>query len=301
MPAKKLKKPARPPESWPLKFHDEGRKEQFAYAMRRWLRQPGIMTALLALPAVALVWAAASLVSLEAIERNLRERWEAAAVWAEEKTPVQVELASVEGLSRTGLEDVASTLGLPREMSPLAIDVDAWRQALGDLPWVAEASVRYTPLKRVSVRIVEHQPAAVWRREDGIWLVNEGGGRIISADGAPPESLPQMVGDGADAAVGELAMLRASHEELARPGALYRRIGGRRWNVELEDGPVVMLPERGLELAASRLRQLLDRWHLTDREIVAVDLRSVDRIALRLAGGELERLVGEQPQPGVEL
>ncbi len=301
MPAKKLKKPTRHPESWSLKFHDEDHAEQLVYVMRRWLRQPGIMTALLTLSAVAFVSAAASLVSLEAIEGNLRGRWTAAVAWAEEKTPVRVELASVEGLSRTQLDLVTEALGLPREMSPLAIDVDAWRSALEKLPWVAEASVRYIPMKHVSVRVVEHEPIAVWRREDGIWLVNERGGHIISASGAPPESLPLMAGEGADTAVGELAMLRTSHEELARPGTLYRRIGRRRWNIELEDGPVVMLPERGLELAASRLRQLLDRWHLTDREIVAVDLRSVDRIALRLAGGELERLVGEQPQPGVEL
>lgn len=301
MPAKNLKRNVRQPESWSLSFHDEDRTGHIVYALRRWLRQPEILTALLALPAVALVWAATSLVSLEAIERNLRERWVEATVWAEGKTPVRIELASVEGLSRTGREEVASVLGLPREISPLAIDVGAWRSALEDLPWVVEASVRYMPMSQVSVRIVEHEPVAVWRRGDGIWLVNEGGGRIISANGALPESLPLMVGEGADEAVGDLAMLQASHKELARPGALYRRIGQRRWNVELEDGPVVMLPERGIELAASRLRELLDRWRLTDREVAVVDLRSVDRIALRLVGGELERLVDEQPQPGVEL
>lgn len=307
MPSLKKNRSKSPTGRLPLSLHGENRSGQTLYALRRTLRQPGIVTALLVLPIAVAVCMTPLLVSLETVEENLHKRWSEAVAWAEDNTPVRVELVSVEGLVRTAPAEVEAALDLPREMSPFSINIGDWRDSLERLPWVAEAAVRYVPMGSVSVRVTEHEPVAVWLRDDGHWLVNETGGHIITAEGAHLDSLPQMTGEGADAAVGELIMLRASHPELDELGAVYRRIGRRRWNVELANGQLAMLPERNIELAAARLRDLLGQWVLDERKVTVIDLRNPERIAVRLVGDELERLLdGESrlfqgTKPGVEL
>ena len=59
------------------------------------------------------------------------------------------------------------------------------------------------------------------------------------------------------------------------------RVGERRWNLQLNNGADVMLPE-GHEVAAlDRLVQLQQDHALLDRPLVAVDMRLPDRLVLR--------------------
>ena len=59
------------------------------------------------------------------------------------------------------------------------------------------------------------------------------------------------------------------------------RVGERRWNLRLNNGADVMLPE-GHEVAAlDRLMQLQQQHALLDRPLAAIDLRLPDRLVLR--------------------
>ena len=59
------------------------------------------------------------------------------------------------------------------------------------------------------------------------------------------------------------------------------RVGERRWNLRLNSGTDVMLPE-GHEVAAlDRLMQLQQQHELLDRPLAAIDMRLGDRLVLR--------------------
>jgi cell division protein FtsQ len=60
-------------------------------------------------------------------------------------------------------------------------------------------------------------------------------------------------------------------------------VAGRRWSLYLKDGIEVLLPEDGAEHALATLSGLAHTKKLLSRDIVAVDLRLSDRVAVRLS------------------
>jgi cell division protein FtsQ len=59
------------------------------------------------------------------------------------------------------------------------------------------------------------------------------------------------------------------------------RIGERRWNLRLNNGADVLLPEGHEIQALDRLMQLQQQHALFDRPLAAIDLRLADRLVLR--------------------
>ena len=60
-------------------------------------------------------------------------------------------------------------------------------------------------------------------------------------------------------------------------------VAERRWNLRLESGVDVRLPETDVEQALDRLAALDREKKLLSRDIVAVDLRLPDRVTVRLS------------------
>ncbi len=58
--------------------------------------------------------------------------------------------------------------------------------------------------------------------------------------------------------------------------------GTRRWNLKLDNGLDVKLPEDGLPEALRRLTALIKEQHLLDKDILSLDMRQPDRLVLRL-------------------
>jgi cell division protein FtsQ len=60
------------------------------------------------------------------------------------------------------------------------------------------------------------------------------------------------------------------------------RIGGRRWNLRLDNGIDVELPEDGTATAWAKLAQLERTSRLLARDVQVIDLRLPDRLVLRV-------------------
>ncbi len=91
-----------------------------------------------------------------------------------------------------------------------------------------------------------------------------------------------LVGDDAPRLGGSLIAMLASEPNLAPHVAAAVRIAGRRWNLRLDSGIDVALPEQDPEAAWHRLAALDRSEQLLERNILAVDLRLSDRLVLRL-------------------
>jgi cell division protein FtsQ len=105
--------------------------------------------------------------------------------------------------------------------------------------------------------------------------------------------LPLIAGDGAEDHVPEaLALLAETRPVAERVRALVRR-GERRWDLVLDRGQVVKLPETDPVLALRRVMALDASEGVFARDLEVVDLRDPARPMLRLTGhaiSELERL-----------
>ncbi len=163
-------------------------------------------------------------------------------------------------------------------------------------------------LKRVSapdVRVVDVTEMKQHLREDGdhedgligsfldtaIELLDAQGEVIAVNDLAPFKNLMTVSGKGATEKLPELAA-----NLMAEPSVYTRvvkavRVGGRRWDLTLDNKITVKLPEEDLGLSFRRLAQAQEDSALLDKDITAIDLREVDRMAVRAKSGRAQDYV----------
>lgn len=189
----------------------------------------------------------------------------------------------IEGGSDRLREQIARRIEFQGPVSSLRLDLRALRETVETTPGVATAVVSVEPEGLLAVRVTQRAPAALWRWEGQLNLVDADGVPIgpVAARADRPE-LPLIVGPGADRAAREALALWARAEPLHHRLRALVRVGERRWTVSLLSGQEVLLPAEGAEAALARL---ID-WHLSegllDREITLVDLRDPERPIVRL-------------------
>ncbi len=192
---------------------------------------------------------------------------------------------------------VLQSLDLDTSISLHGLDIDRARGQLLNLPWVADADIRKIYPNTLKISLKERKPYALWQQEDGSLLMIEESGNVIGAlTEAKFRRLPLVLGQGANLAAKDLDSLLTSWPELSNRVRAYKRIDGRRWDIYLDNGMIVKLPETGTDAAVARLKSLEETRQILEREIAAIDLRLDDRIAIQLTPDALERRDAEVEQ-----
>lgn len=195
----------------------------------------------------------------------------------------------IAGAEETSREEVVAALDLSSSPSNLTFDPFAARERLMELPWVREATVQKLYPNTLRVEVTEREAFALWQIGGIVSIVDEKGEAIEELTEPKFASLPLVVGYGANRSAGDLmAMLRA-HPELAARFRAAVRVADRRWNVRLDNGVEIKLPERDAEAAVAELARLDREKALLSRDIVGVDLRPTDRIILTLSDAAVVR------------
>jgi cell division protein FtsQ len=185
------------------------------------------------------------------------------------------------GNERTSEVDAYSALDVAPGASIYTIDPVAARRRLLALPWIADAEVgRHLP-DTVSVRLIEKRPFALWRNGGEVSIV-ERSGAVITKDGAQDFHLPIIAGEGAPEAAAPLIDALGARKTVSPRVRLIERIGGRRWDLKLDGGVTVRLPELGWEAQLNELEALLSKRKILDRDIEIIDLRYPDNLIFRL-------------------
>ena len=178
------------------------------------------------------------------------------------------------GNVRTAPVTIMAALGFSPGQSIFAADLPSARARLLELPWVADAEVKRRYPDDVIVRIVEKQPYARWQAPNGLTVVERSGGLITDKGVEAFPHLPLLVGDGApQAAVGFVDAV-AGHRAIVARVRAYQYQSGRRWNLVLDDGVIVKLPEFGWQKQLDVLDHLIVDKGILERDVVEIDLRS---------------------------
>jgi cell division protein FtsQ len=188
----------------------------------------------------------------------------------------------VQGRGRTSGEAILAALGAARGTPMLAISPSASKARLEALPWVRSASVVRLLPNTLYVQVTERQPLALWQRKGKLELIDREG--IVVAVPKLDEfaDLIILVGDDAPKAARALLEMLASEPALRTHVAAAVRVGGRRWNLRLDSGIDVALPEDNVGAAWHQLAQLDRTDGLLRRNILKVDLRLSDRLVLQV-------------------
>jgi cell division protein FtsQ len=88
----------------------------------------------------------------------------------------------------------------------------------------------------------------------------------------------------------DLVQAIAQHRAVVARVRAMQRISGRRWNLILDDGVVVKLPEEGWRQQLDSLEHLIVDKSVLERDIVEIDLRSPDNYFFVLRSGEQQQV-----------
>ena len=193
---------------------------------------------------------------------------------------------TVTGRVRTDKQALFEAGGMKRGDPIFGFDTEAARQRVERLDWVETATVTRLLPDTIRIEVTEREPFALWQR-GGLLSVIDAQGRPITDENVQEFAhLPFIVGFGAPReAPALLTTMQAEQPQLLQRVRAFVRVSGRRWNLRLENGVDVKLPESGVEKALADLVAHDARHRILSRDIVAVDLRLPDRVSVELAPG----------------
>jgi cell division protein FtsQ len=190
---------------------------------------------------------------------------------------------SLTGPKEVSREEILTTAGVTGRASLLFLDADAARTRLLANPWIADAAVLKLYPGRLQITITERQAFALWQKDGRV--------SVIAADGTVLEpfvesryrGLPLVVGRGAQRQAKDFLAIVDRYPDIRAVLRASVLVAERRWNLRLNNGIDVRLPEANVPQALDRLVALDRDKKLLSRDIVAVDLRLPDRVTVRLS------------------
>ena len=198
----------------------------------------------------------------------------------------------ITGNRRTPYNQVLEVLGMRPGQSIFSADLWQARDRLAHLEWIASAEIHRRYPDAIFVTLVEKRPFALWQAptdahgEAPIWVVERNGRLITTHELEKFRRLPKLVGAGAPAAAADMVDAVATHRAIAARIAAYARQSERRWNLILDDGVVVQLPETGWQKELDTLEHLIIDGGILERDVTQIDLRSPTHYFFLLKNGE---------------
>lgn len=204
----------------------------------------------------------------------------------------------VVGREETDRQDLVDALGISVGDPIFGFDPEEARERIEGLGWVRQAAVRRALPDTVIIRVEEREAVAIWQHEGEFVLIDADGVVIGEKDVHRHAHLNVVVGPDASRHAMDLLTMLAGEPELEDRVVAAVRIGQRRWNLRMENGIEVVLPEVGAEEAWQRLASYQRDHEILSRAVGTIDLRYPDRMTVELTEPGLQevqdRLLGEE-------
>jgi cell division protein FtsQ len=196
-------------------------------------------------------------------------------------TGLRVSDVVIEGRANTPEPLLRAAIGVSRGDAILGFSVSDARARIETLTWVEHATVERRLPGTIVVKLDERRPFAVWQNQGKFALIDRDGQLVADQDVSQFRHLPLVVGAGAPGAATVLLDALTARPALQTRVIAAVRVGERRWNLRLNTGADVLLPEGHEAVALDRLQQLQQDHALLDRPMQVIDLRLPDRLVVR--------------------
>ena len=189
----------------------------------------------------------------------------------------------IQGLVHQEPEKLLAALGVKPGASLVGFDADKAKQLLENLDWVAAATVQRHFPNQLEISVTERVPFAIWQRGGAYYVIDQSGSAMSNLTPGQLGGLLLVTGEGAQFSAQELVnQLEVTPNLLLRVKAA-ARVGQRRWNLYLDNGIAIQLPEKDVEAALARLDALDTSQQLLSKGIRNVDLRLSGRVIVGVA------------------
>ena len=296
---------------WPLgranagaraRYREESRRERrdpapsrLSYKMERLRLTPGFRLGLrVGLPFVLTFTALTVWLSDADRRAAIVQSYEDMRASVEERPEFMVAMMSVEGASDPVAAAIRSMMPVDLPVSSFRLDLPAMRAAIEQIDAVANADLVIRKGGVLEVRVTERQPAILWRSATGLEMLDTTGHRVATLiDRAARPDLPVIAGQGADDHVAEALTIFAATGPLGPRVRGLVWIGERRWDVVLDRGQRILLPEDDPVPALQRVIALDSAQDMMGRDLTVVDMRNTARPTVRLGAGANEFLTSQ--------
>ncbi|MBN9440856.1 MAG: cell division protein FtsQ/DivIB [Bosea sp. (in: a-proteobacteria)] len=194
-----------------------------------------------------------------------------------------IDRVTISGLWGLSEQEVLVAAGIDAKTSLVFFDADAARRQLEANPLIREAQVRKLYPGEISISLTEREPYALWQVKGELFVIAADGTVIDKMDDGRFAYLPLVVGKNANNRASEYLELRKQAGPLAEHIRAGMLVSDRRWDIKLDNGMDVRLPETKPEVAMQRLVSLEESDRILDKDILALDLRQPDRVVARLS------------------
>jgi cell division protein FtsQ len=198
-----------------------------------------------------------------------------------------------DGRNQTTSSDILRALDVRIGHPIFGIDLEAARERVAALPWIESVTIERRLPDLLYLRIVEAEPMALWQHERQLRLLSRKGEVIDDPNPQRFAALPLVVGAGAPEPTAELLAMLATQPELQAQVKAAIRVGGRRWNLRLDNGTDVKLPEQRAAEAWAELARLEREFAILERDLTVIDLRLPAQLLVRLAPTAVTREKGD--------
>lgn len=263
---------------------------RMAYRLQRWMLTPGIRAGLrIGLPLGLVAIGIGTFLADPARRAALVQSFADIRASIEARPEFMVNLMAVDGASEDLVNDIREVAALSFPISSFDLDIEQVRNRVVVLDPVKRAGLRIRPGGILQVDVTERQPVVLWRTNEGLSLLDDGGVFISTIDQrAAHTDLPLIAGKGADANVAEALALVAAAQPLGGRLRGLVRIGQRRWDVVLDRDQRIMLPSENPVRALERVIALDHAQDMLERDVAAVDMRLTARPTLRMTQDAVE-------------
>lgn len=202
----------------------------------------------------------------------------------------------VEGRYYTKREDLLAALGVTAGSPIFTFDPQDAHEKLMALPWTESVMVLRSLPNKIMVRLTERRPMARWQHDNKTTVIDREGRELTAAKPEQFPNLPLVVGDAAPEQTKALLAQLHAYPVVAQTLKAAVRVGKRRWNLYLQPNVLIRLPERGMPEALSKLTDLIQEQKITDRDILAVDMRLPDRLVIEPGTPSATLKIGEDSE-----
>ena len=170
-------------------------------------------------------------------------------------------------------QDILGSLEADEGTPIFAVNISGVKDRLKNHIWVQEAIVERRLPSTIYIAIIERAPIAIWQFQQKLYLIDAEGNRISKYDKVGFEELINVVGQDANIYANSLLDELNHYPNLAAKVWSAVRQGQRRWDLKLEQGITVKMPEEEFNKAYDYLHSLNKKNRLFGQDYKVLDLR----------------------------
>lgn len=190
---------------------------------------------------------------------------------------LSLEEITIQGRKHMPEDEILSAINTSTGSPILAIDIEAIRKRFEDNKWVKAAIVERRLPNSLYIALMERDPIAIWQFEQKLYLIDADGNSISSKNIANYSQLLHVVGQDANIAAQKLISEIKADQEFYKKITSAVRHGKRRWDLYLDGGIIVKMPEENFDQAYSHLLKLYKENRLFNNNYKMLDLRNRER------------------------